>query len=183
MPVSKHSFFWSEENVNLNYFPTQDDVSVGVSCNFMDTKLYCCYIVWQMLCHVLWHVTCLGRWYCHVVCGRYYSHQADGIACVRLMTHIARIRSIFDVANSQRYRAGFTPMLFQWSHAHIARFFVAKNRAIKRGLEQKNRAIKKIVLCVSWHLLCKVAMLLPYFLCGRCYANPVYMLQLRCSRC
>ena len=62
---------------------------------------------------------------------------------VRLMTHIARIRGIFDVANSQRYRAGFAPMLFQWSHAHIARFFVAKNRAIKRGLERKNRAIKK----------------------------------------
>ena len=61
----------------------------------------------------------------------------------RLMTHIARIRGVFDVANSQRYRAGFAPMLFEWSHAHIARFFVAKNRAIKRGLERKNRAIKK----------------------------------------
>ena len=62
---------------------------------------------------------------------------------LKLMTHIARIRGVFDVANSQRYRAGFAPMLFQWSHAHIARFFVAKNRAIKRGLERKNRAIKK----------------------------------------
>ena len=41
---------------------------------------------------------------------------------VRLMTHTARIRGVFDVANSQRYRAGFAPMLFQWSHAHIARF-------------------------------------------------------------
>ena len=59
------------------------------------------------------------------------------------MTHIAQIRGIFDIANSQRYRAGFAPMLFQWSHAHIARFFVVKNRAIKRGLGRKNRAIKK----------------------------------------
>ena len=38
------------------------------------------------------------------------------------MTHIVRICSVFDVANSQRYRAGFAPMLFQWSHAHIAHF-------------------------------------------------------------
>ena len=51
----------------------------------------------------------------------------------RLMTHIERICGIFDVANSQRYRTGFAPMLFQWSHAHIARFFVAKNRAIKKS--------------------------------------------------
>ena len=49
------------------------------------------------------------------------------------MTHIVRIRGVFDVANSQRYRAGFAPMLFQRSHAHIARFFVAKNRAIKKS--------------------------------------------------
>ena len=62
---------------------------------------------------------------------------------LRLMTHIEQIRGIFDVANSQRYCTGFAPMLFQWSHAHIAHFFVAKNRAIKRGLEQKNRVIKK----------------------------------------
>ena len=43
-------------------------------------------------------------------------------AAVRLMTHIARIRGVFDVVNSQRYRAGFAPMLFQWSHAHIVHF-------------------------------------------------------------
>ena len=49
----------------------------------MDTKIYC-YILWQMLCHVLWHVTCLGRCCCHVVCGRYYNHQADGIACIKI---------------------------------------------------------------------------------------------------
>ena len=68
-----------------------------------------------------------------------------------LMTHIVQIRGIFDVANSQRYRAGFAPMLFQWSHAHIARFFVAKNRAIKRGSRAKKSCDKKIALCVSWH--------------------------------
>ena len=65
------------------------------------------------------------------------------VKALRLMTHIARICGIFDVANLQRYRAGFAPMLFQWSHAHIAHFFIAKNRAIKRGLERKNCAIKK----------------------------------------
>ena len=67
----------------------------------------------------------------------------------RLMTHIERIRGVFDVANSQRYRAGFAPMLFQWSHAHIARFFIAKNRAIKRGLERKNRAMCVMALINS----------------------------------
>ena len=41
---------------------------------------------------------------------------------VRLMTHTARIRGVFDVANSPRYRVGIAPMLFQWSHSHIARF-------------------------------------------------------------
>ena len=32
-------------------------------------------------------------------------------------------------------------MLFQWSHSHMQHFFVVKNRAIKRGLERKNRAM------------------------------------------
>ena len=41
---------------------------------------------------------------------------------LRLMTHTARIRGVFDVANSPRYRVGIAPMLFQWSHSHIARF-------------------------------------------------------------
>ena len=53
---------------------------------------------------------------------RKYRSQSCWTALVRLMTHTARICSIFDVANSQRYRAGFAPMLFQWCHAHIARF-------------------------------------------------------------
>ena len=75
--------------------------------------------------------------------GYYKSKQGILQQNLRLMTHIEQIRGIFDVANSQRYRTGFAPMLFQWSHAHIARFFVAKNCAIKRGLERKNRAIKK----------------------------------------
>ena len=43
-------------------------------------------------------------------------------AVLRLMTHTARIRGVFDVANSPRYRVGIAPMLFQWSHSHIARF-------------------------------------------------------------
>ena len=62
------------------------------------------------------------------------------------LTHIMRIRRNFDVANSPRYRAGFAPMLFQWSHSHMQHFspqIPDKNRAIKRGLERKNRAIKK----------------------------------------
>ena len=46
------------------------------------------------------------------------------------MTHIARIRGVFDVANSQRYRAGFAPMLFQWSHAHIVHVFRCEFAAI-----------------------------------------------------
>ena len=39
-------------------------------------------------------------------------------------------------------------MLFQWSHSHMQHFFVVKNCMIKRGLEQKNCAIKKL------HYLC-----------------------------
>ena len=81
---------------------------------------------------------CSDTW----ICAGWFPPETE-LSRFRLMTHIARIRGVFDVANSQRYRAGFAPMLFQWSHAHIARFFVAKNRAIKRGLERKNRAIKK----------------------------------------
>ena len=62
------------------------------------------------------------------------------------LTHIMQICRNFDVANLLQYRAGFAPMLFQWSHSHMQRFssrFPDKNRAIKRGLERKNRAIKK----------------------------------------
>ena len=72
---------------------------------------------------------------------------------LRLMTHIARIRGIFDVANSQRYRAGFAPMLFQWSHAHIARFFVGEKSRDKKGSRAKKSRDKKFALCVSWHLV------------------------------
>ena len=81
-----------------------------------------------------------------IMTGHYYTHfklQSETYTVVRLMTHIAQIRSVFDVANLQQYHAGFAPMLFQWSHAHIVCFFVAKNRVIKRGLEQKNCTIKK----------------------------------------
>ena len=45
-----------------------------------------------------------------------------GKTLLRLMTHTARIRGVFDVVNSPRYRVGIAPMLFQWSHSHIAHF-------------------------------------------------------------
>ena len=41
---------------------------------------------------------------------------------VTALTHITRIHRNFDVANSPRYHAGFTPMLFQWSYSHMAHF-------------------------------------------------------------
>ena len=34
LPDFCHGFFWSEENVNLNYFPTHDGVWVLVSLEF-----------------------------------------------------------------------------------------------------------------------------------------------------
>ena len=43
---------------------------------------------------------------------------------VKAMTHTTRIRGVFDVANSLRYRTGFTPMLFQWSHSHMQCFLL-----------------------------------------------------------
>ena len=57
-----------------------------------------------------------------------------------------QIRRDFDITNLPWYRTGFAPMLFQWSHSHMQRFssrIPDKNRAIKRGLERKNCAIKK----------------------------------------
>ena len=41
---------------------------------------------------------------------------------VSALTHMTRIRGDFDVANSSRYRAGFAPMVFQWSHSHMKHF-------------------------------------------------------------
>ena len=87
--VSKHGFFWSEENVNLNYFPTQDGVTVLVCpvilwtlnillLYFMADVMPCslaCDMLWQMLLPNLWQMLLL-------VCGRCYNHQAEGIACI-----------------------------------------------------------------------------------------------------
>ena len=39
-----------------------------------------------------------------------------------VLTHVAQICGNFDIANSSRYCTGFTPMLFQWSHSHMACF-------------------------------------------------------------
>ena len=79
-------------------------------------------------------------------------NQGMGCTCevvsvtVSALTHIMQIRRNFDIANSPRYHAGFAPMLFQWSHSHMQHFspqIPDKNHVIKRGLERKNRAIKK----------------------------------------
>ena len=76
------------------------------------------------------------------------------------LTHITRIRRDFDVANSPRYRTGSAPMLFQWSHSHMQHFssrIPDKNRAIKRGLEQKNCTIKKS------RYVCQGTNMFPYY--------------------
>ena len=77
LPVIKHSFFWSEENVIPNNFPTLDGVSVLVCpviflghCNVFP------YIYGRYYCHMfLRHQVCLGRCYCHVICGRWCNHR------------------------------------------------------------------------------------------------------------
>ena len=43
---------------------------------------------------------------------------------LKAMRHTTRIRDVFDVANSPRYRAGFAPMLFQWSYSHMQCFLL-----------------------------------------------------------
>ena len=43
---------------------------------------------------------------------------------VSALTHITRILRDFDVANLLQYRTVFVPMLFQWSHSHMARFLL-----------------------------------------------------------
>ena len=69
------------------------------------------------------------------------------------LTHITRIRRDFDVANSPRYRAGFAPMLFQWSHSHMQHFssrIPDKNCAIKKGSRaKKSRDKKNRAMCVK----------------------------------
>ena len=43
---------------------------------------------------------------------------------LKAMTHTTRNRGVFDVANLPRYRTGFTPMLFQWSHSYMQHFLL-----------------------------------------------------------
>ena len=51
--VSKHGFFWSEENVNLNYFPTQDGVTV----------LVCPVILWTLKYIVIFYGRCYAMFF------------------------------------------------------------------------------------------------------------------------
>ena len=41
---------------------------------------------------------------------------------LKAITHTMQICGIFDIANLWQYRAGFAPMLFQWSHSHMQCF-------------------------------------------------------------
>ena len=94
---------------------------------------------------------CLKYWCVFMTCSYVFLVRRRRMRCqpVRLMTHIVRICGIFDVVNLQRYCAGFAPMLFQWSHAHIAHFFHHEKSRDKNGSRAKNHAIKKIVaMCV-----------------------------------
>ena len=52
-----HGFFWSEENVDLNYFPTHGGVWVLVCpWNFLGQMLILIDF-WQMLCHILYFLS------------------------------------------------------------------------------------------------------------------------------
>ena len=75
-----------------------------------------------------------------------------------VMTYITQIRSIFDVAISCWICSNVISMV-PFTHAA---FFIVKNHVIKRGLEQKNHAVKKMwwicLMCVKvlthiwqWH--------------------------------
>ena len=46
--------------------------------------------------------------------------------CLRVMTHIMWIHGDFDITNSLQYHAGFTPMLFQWSHSKHMQHFLSQ---------------------------------------------------------
>ena len=58
------------------------------------------------------------------------------------LTHIMQICCNFDVTNSLQYRAGFAPMLFQWSHSHMQCFSVANSR--QKSRDKKGSRVKKI---------------------------------------
>ena len=70
---------------------------------------------------------------------------------ISVMTHIMQICGIFDVAILHWICSNVISMV-PFTHAA---FFIAKNHAIKRGLEQENHAVKK-----SWgiHLICVKAL-------------------------
>ena len=69
LTVSKHGFFWSEENVNLHCFPIQDGVTVFVCpVILLDTLLYYfLYFMVDVMPYVLSHVSCLDRCYCQLM--------------------------------------------------------------------------------------------------------------------
>ena len=61
-----------------------------MSCSFMDTMIYCCYVLWQMLCHMFFGmlyaladviVMLLADVIAIIMCSRCCNHQADGAAC------------------------------------------------------------------------------------------------------
>ena len=51
LPVFKHGFFRSEENVNLNNIPTLDVNECWCVLQFVWILLYKLAKTWQMLCH------------------------------------------------------------------------------------------------------------------------------------
>ena len=64
-----HGFFWSEENVVLNYFPTQDGV-------------------WVLVCPL---ILIIGRCYCHYVCEMVIAHCNY---CLLLLSKVAGVIAI-----------------------------------------------------------------------------------------
>ena len=78
LPDFYHGFFWFEENVHLNYFPTHNGVTVGLHYDIIgylillmaDVKPFFVYLMyWLMLLPRY-----CGRSYCHS-CGRCYGHN------------------------------------------------------------------------------------------------------------
>ena len=75
-PDWHHGFFWPEENVVLNYFPTQDGGWVLVCPWILIRHRQSWMILWQMLSQYLLKCSyCLGRCYCQDYYGRSYCHD------------------------------------------------------------------------------------------------------------
>ena len=70
---------------------------------------------------------------------------------ISVMTHIMQILGIFDIAISCWICSNVISMV---PFTHVV-FFVTKNHAIKRGLEQKNCTVKKLQ---QIHLMCVMAL-------------------------